>query len=777
MVTNGSGSSGGSASSSGGTSRGIGADLQRVDGVDKVMGRPIFGADRVLPGMAHAVPVAATVGKGRLVRIDTAEAERTPGVLLVLTAQNMDRLQQVAFLFAGGQATQSLQPMQSDQIAYRGQPVALVVAESLEAAREGAALVRAEYEAAPFAVRFDEPGSETVLQAQTMPWFKDFVVGDADGALRSAPVVVDETYSTPAQHQNPIELLGTVAVWNGDQLTIHEGTQASQSLCQGLATALGIDAGKVRVLAPFAGGGFGQKNSLSFHTVLAAVAARRVGRPVKLVVPRAQVFHGTSFRAAARHRVKLGADASGRLLAGVQETDAQTSRHDLMPFTGAKSTSRLYGIPNYRGMARLVRLDTQTPGFMRAPFEMSAFFGLESAMDELAEKLGIDPVQLRLSNDTQVDPISGKPYTLRRLKECLQRGADRFGWAQRTPRPGSMRDPDGTLIGWGMAAGAYPALTAPAIANVRLNADATADVSVGGHEMGQGLRTAIALVAAEALGIDPTRVRITIGDTIAPPQHLTAGAWGTATATPAVQEAAQKVRAQFDELARSQGARAAASAVATGAAASAGVASSASAAAAGRGMSVAEVLGRAAVPHLEARVERLAPGQTADALAHAGIGAVAAAGPEYPDFVAFSYVAHFVEVRVDPRIRRARVSRIVTVIDCGRVVSRRTARSQVYGGLVWSVGAALTEESEVDPRFGGFLNANIAEYQVPVNGDIRRFEVDFIDEPDPRFNAVGAKGLGEVACVGAAAAIANAVYHATGTRVRDLPIHIEKLLA
>jgi xanthine dehydrogenase YagR molybdenum-binding subunit len=508
-------------------------------------------------------------------------------------------------------------------------------------------------------------------------------------------------------------------------------------------------------MSPFVGGGFGQKNSLLFHTVMAAVAARRIGRPVKIVLPRAQVFHGTSFRAAVRHTLKLGADASGHIVACVHEADAQTSRHDLMPFTGAETTARMYGIPNYRGTARLIKLDTQTPGFMRAPFEMSAFFALESGLDELAYRLQKDPVALRLANDTQVDPISGKPFTVRRLKECLQRGANKFGWTHRTPQPMSMREPDGTLIGWGMAAGAYPASMVPTIATVRINADDTADVSVGGHEMGQGLRTAIALVAAEELRIDPGQVRITIGDTIAPPQHITAGAWGTATATPAVQEAARRARAQIVELAHK-----------------AGVAAPSDV----RGAQVSDLLRGAGLAHVEEQVERVGPGQTAEAMAHARLGMVSLVGPEYPDFVSFSFVAHFVEVRIAPRIRRARVSRIVSVIDCGRVVSRRTATSQAYGGLVWAVGAALSEESEVDPRFGGFLNSNIAEYQVPVNGDIRQFEVDFIDEADTRFNSVGAKGLGEVVCVGAAAAIANAVYHATGRRVRNLPIRIEHLL-
>jgi xanthine dehydrogenase YagR molybdenum-binding subunit len=747
--------------------RGIGADVARVDGADKVTGRPIFGADRLPADLAHAVPVPATVGKGRVARIDTAEAERVPGVRLVLTHLNMDRLAPVGFIFAGGQAIQSFQPLQTDAVAYRGQPVALVVADSLEAATEGAALVKVECEAAPFAVELDAAGAEVVVQAQALPWFKDFVCGDADAALAGAAVVVDGTYTTPAQHQNPMELLATVASWQGGHLTIHEGTQNAQAVQQGLAIALGVDPAQVRVLSPFAGGGFGQRNSLLFHSVMAAVAARRAGRPVKLVLPRAQVFHGASFRPRARHRIRLGADATGRIVAGVHETEAQTSRHDLMPFTGAETTSRMYAIPNFRGSARLVRLDTHTPGFMRTPFEMSSFFALETAMDELAYRLNVDPVELRLRNEPTVDPISRKPYSLRRVRECLQRGAERFGWARRTPEPGSMREPDGTLVGWGVAAGAYPATAAPAVATVRLGADGIAEVTVGGHEMGQGLRTAIALVVSDELGMDPVQVRITIGDTAAPPQHLTAGAWGTATACPAVQRAARGVRDQLLALARPRfDGDSPRMVLREGRVEVPG----------GSSVTVAELLRDAHLGHVEARVDQLPHGQPPEAMDRARKGLVTIAGPELADFVVFSFIAHFAEVRVEPRLRRARVSRMVSVVDCGRVVSRRTALSQVYGGLVWSVGAALMEESEVDPRFGGFLNANLAEYQVPVNGDIGRFEVDFIDEPDTRFNSVGARGVGEIGSVGGPAAIVNALFHATGRRVRELPVRIEKLL-
>ncbi len=571
---------------------GIGADAERVDGPDKVMGRPIFGADRLLPNMAHAVPVPATVGKGRIRRIDTAAAERAAGVLLVLTHGNMDRLNPVGFSFAGGQAQQSFQPLQSDNVAYRGQPIAVVIAESLEIAQEAAALVEVEYETSPFTVELTDPNAEAVLQAKVTPWFKDFICGDADQALKGAAIVLDETYATPAQHQNPIELLASVAEWEGDWLTVHEGTQASQSICQGLAIALGVDAAKVRVTSPYAGGGFGQKNSLLFHTVMAAVAARRVGRAVKLV-------------AATRHRIRLGAEPNGRIVAGIHEITAQTSRFDFMPFTGAESTSRMYGISNFRGVATLVRLDTQTPGFMRAPFEMSSFFALESAIDELAYRLGQDPVELRIRNDTHADPVSGKPYTVRRLKECLQRGAARFGWARRTPEPMSMHDPDGTLIGWGVAAGAYPGLTAVAVAAVRLQADGVAEVRVGGHDMGQG-----------------QNVRITIGDTIVPPQHTTAGSWGASTALPALQDAARQVRAQLTALATSrsnlalQGADPARLILRDGRIEAPD----------GRSVGLADLLSNADLNHLDGRSERLAPGQTSEAMEHARGGMVAIAG-------------------------------------------------------------------------------------------------------------------------------------------------------
>jgi xanthine dehydrogenase YagR molybdenum-binding subunit len=750
----------------------LGDNVERADGHHKVMGHPIYGADRAPKGVVHAVPLTASIGKGRIVSIDTTAAEQLPGILLVLTYTNMDRLKPIMFSFAGGQAIQSLQPMQSAEIAYWGQAVALVVGETLEAATEGASLVKISYEAIPIAVRLNEEGREDVRQAETAPYFQDFIRGNADGLLQAGDTLLDQTYTTPAQHQNPMELLSTVAVWSGEKLTVYEGTQAAQAMQQGLALQLDILPGNVRVISPYTGGGFGQRGSISPHTVFAAVAARRTRRPVKLTVPRSQIFHATSFRPATEHRFRIAAKNNGEVVAAIHEVRAQTSRFDLMPFTGEETTSRMYAWPAFKGTTTLVKLDTQTPGFMRAPMEMSSMFALESAMDELAERLELDPVAFRLMNDASKDPITGKPFSSRRLKECLQRGAERFGWSRRTSAPRSMRAEDGSLLGWGVGAGAYPGYISPALANVRIHANGSAAVSVGGHEMGQGIRTAVAIVVAEQLGIDLLKVDVTIGDTAFPPQHTTAGSWGAATATVPARLAAISAKRQLINLAVGReggtfsGAEISEFTLRDGYVVHRD----------GREEKISDILKLAGKNHIDGIAEGTRPGMKPDALQTAALGKIAITGPEFPHHVTFSFIAHFVEVRVDPLTPRPRVTRMVSVVDCGRVISRRTALSQVHGGLVWGIGAALSEASEVDSRFGGFVNNNIAEYQVAVNADVRQCEVEFIDEQDGSFNDIGAKGLGEVACVGAAGAIANAVYHATGIRVRRLPIRVEDLL-
>jgi xanthine dehydrogenase YagR molybdenum-binding subunit len=718
------------------------------------------------------MPVAATVGKARITAIDTAAAERVKGVLAVLTYRNMDRLKKVEFSFAGGQAIQSHFPMQTPEVLYRGECIALSVADTPEAAREAASLVRATYDEQPFAVEMTAAGGTEVVQAKATAWFPDFVKGDPVPLIDAAPVSVDAIYYSAAQHHNPMEMLSTVAEWHDGSLVVHEGTQAAQAMKIGLVTALGLPEDKVRVISPYIGGAFGQRGAISPHTILAAVAARRVGRPVKLTVPRAQIFHATSFRAATEHRIRIGADRDGRFVGGLHLVRSQTSRFDLMPYTGEETTSRTYGWPAFRGATTLVQLDTQTPGFMRAPMEMASFFALESAVDELAEKLGMDPVELRILNDAKSDPISGKPFSSRYLVRCLQRGAERFGWSRRNPAPRSMQTGDGTLIGWGVAAGAYPAYITPAVARIRMHADGKVDLSVGAHEMGQGIRSAIAAVAAEELGVPPGRLRLLIGDTIVPPQHVTSGATGAATISIPIAKASLRLRHTLAELA-----------VKGGRAAFAGVDPALTRLRGGRlhlpngeSASVADILAAARVHYVDGIANGAAPGMSQDAFKQAALGKVAFFGPEFPTHVSFSYIAHFAEVQIDPLVPRARVTRMLSVADCGRVLSRRTAESQLLGGLVWGIGSALTEASEVDPRFGGFLNNNIAEYQIPANADVRSLEVELLDTPDLVFSEIGAKGVGEVACVGAAGAIANAIYHATGKRVRALPIRIEAFI-
>ncbi|GAA1619269.1 xanthine dehydrogenase family protein molybdopterin-binding subunit [Kribbella sancticallisti] len=722
--------------------------LRRVDARDKVRGATRFGADRTLPRMAHAMPVVATIGKGRIIELDTTAAEAVPGVRLVLTRFSADELRPAPFLLAGGFAAQSLQPMLSDRVAYAGQLIALVVADTLVAAAEAAALVTARYEVEPFAVELDADGAETLLQSAALPHLPDIDVGAADTAFAASPVRLDATYDGPPQHQVPMELLASTVEWQGENLLVHEGTQNANSVRNGVAFQLGISPDRVEVVSHYVGGGFGQKNSLQSHLAPLAIAARRLGRPVKLVIPRTQTFHAASFRPASRQRIRVGADRTGRLLAAIHEVDQQTSRHDLLPMQYTELTARLYGIENFRGRHQLVRTDTQTPGYMRAPYENIAAFAFESTVDELAYAVGQDPVALRLANDTDTDPVTGNPFSSRHLAECLRRGAHRFGWADRRPAPGSMRAKDGSLIGWGVAIGGYKAATAPATAELRVESlgrsRCRVTIGVDGHEMGQGIRTAIANLASSDLGISTQDVVIVVGDTRgASPQHNTAGSWGTATALPAVHAVLRSLREQLGLPAT------------------------------GPVDLPAAMAGR---PAVEVAARTKAPGQPDSVFDRVANGGVAAAGPAYPEFTALSYIAHFVEVRIEPRTRRIRVPRVVSVVDCGRVASPVTAVSQVRGGVVWGIGSALRERSEVDPRFGGFLTASMEEYAIPVNADIGDIDVSFVDKPDLLLNVVGVKGLGEVSMVGVAPAVANAVFHATGRRVRHLPIRIEDVI-
>jgi len=716
------------------------AERERVDARDKVLGKTEYAADIAVPGLLFAMLVPARIAKGRATALTTDAAGRIPDVVRVFTPADFpppagpDK-------GAKGPAAAPPPPTLQMDIAYLGQPLALVVARTLEAAIEGAEAVQVVYAPDSFSPMITSPGA--VREPA-----EDVKAGDASRAMAKASTVVDVEYECPAQHHNPIEMLSTTAVWSGGRLTIYEGTQGASVVRSNVARALRLDPTSVDVKSNYIGGGFGQKGAPQRQTAIVAHAAMLLGRPVKLVVPRGQIFHNATFRPRSRHRIKIGADASGKMVAVCYDADHQQSRKGQFPPAYHEAPVQMYGIADYLGTAAHVRIDTQSPGYMRAPHPHPSCFAFEGAVDELAYKLGRDPVAFRLAHNATADPITGHPLSSRFLNECIAEGARRFGWDKRDPRPGSIVLADGTQVGWGVGCGAYPSITSANISRLRVCADGTTRFALSGHEMGQGIRTVITAVLLRELDIDPNQLEILIGDTSVTPQHMTAGSWGTASVAPIAEKAARALKTSMADLLGGRQPEG----------------------------SLHRQLATVRRPFVEVEVSQLGPGQEAKALQQLTDTGYALAGPAYPEFTSFSYIAHFVEVRVEPRTRRVRVPRVVSVADCGRVISPRTSESQVLGGVVWAIGSALREGSEVDARYGGWLNNDLADYVVPVNADIGDIQVSFIDRPDSMINSIGAKGLGEVAMVGAAAAIANAIYHATGRRVRKMPIRVEDLL-
>lgn len=711
----------------------------RFDARDKVTGATKFVADIAFPNVLYAMLAPARIAKGRVTGIDTAAALNVAGVVRVLTDADFLLAEQPATGTAA--AFPPPPPTLTRQVSYYGEPIAVVLAETLEAVIEGAEAVRAIYTAEPFISLMTASGTgrEPV---------KPVVAGDAAAAMSRAATTVEVEYQCPAQHHNPIELLPTTAVWQNGRLTIYESTQAATLVKMNTAGALRLDPALIDVKSSYVGGGFGQKGAGQRQTALIARAAMLTGRPVKLVLPRGQIFQNATFRPFSKHKIKIGADAAGKMIAVEYDAAHQQSREGHFAPEYHDVTTQLYGIADYHGTAADVRIDTQAPGYMRAPHPHPACFAFESAVDELAYKLGRDPVAFRLAHDTTTDPMTGRMLSSRFLKECMIEGARRFGWERRNPKPASTVLPDGTQVGWGVGCGAYPALVSANIVTLEVFANGATRLALAAHEMGQGIRSVIAGVLLRELDIDPDKLEIVIGDTSAAPQHATGGSWGTASVAPAVENAAQQLKAQTAQLLG------------------------------GRkiGGNLHRQLATVRRPSVQVEVAQLAPGQPQQALMGLRMAGFAVAGPNFHQFTSYSYIVHFVEVRVEPRTRRVRLPRVVSIADCGRVVSPRTAASQVRGGVVWAIGSALREESEVDPRFGGWLNNDLADYVVPVNADIGEIEVDFVDRPDPVLSTIGAKGLGEVAMVGASAAIANAIFHATGRRIRRMPIRIEHLL-
>ena len=730
----------------------VGTAFDRKDGPAKLTGTASYMSDFDAARMAYALLVQSTIAKGRIESIDTQRAEAAPGVVLVMTYANAPKLSEAAQK-SNPPGERALSLLQTNEVRYNGEPIAVVVAESLEQARAAADLLAVHYVPETPLLAFDAALGSAYAPPQLTHGKTDSGWGDARSALGTAQVKVDNVYTTPMESHNPMEPHGTLAVWNGDALTVHDSTQGVSGARKALAKKLGIAPEKVRVLSPYIGGGFGCKGSAWSHVVLAAMAARQAARPVRLVLDRPQMFGPVGYRPPTRQHVALGADKDGKLLAIVHEVISPTSTFEDWMESSATVTRMLYACPNVATSHRLVKLNLGTPTFMRAPGLSTGSFALESALDELAVALNMDPVELRLRNYAETEPESGKPWSSKKLRDCYRDAADRFGWAKRNPQVGSMRDGN-KLIGYGMATVTYPAHRQIANATLRVLADGSVHVRCGTQDIGTGTYTIIAQVAADALGIPAERIQVEIGDSALPEAPVSGGSMTAASVTPAVRDAALKARAEL--IAR---------AIGDPASPFHGRAASDVTIQSGALSDAKDPQQRELIAVLLARNG----GQPIETEAQAKAA-------EDEKFATHSFGAAFAEVAVDPALGEVRVRRIVARYSVGKLLNAKTGRSQFLGGIVWGLGMALTEETQVDPGSGRVVNANLAQYHVPVAADIPELDVAAVEEDDQNFNSLGARGIGEIGITGVPAAIANAVYHATGKRIRDLPITPEKIL-
>lgn len=754
-----------------------GAATSRIDGRAKVTGAARYGSDCGNRTDAHAFLRTSAIARGTITHIDESAARALPGVLEILTFRNVgDAIKPGSTFSDKGYMGSSIAPLAGPRIFHAGQIVALVVAESFEIARDAAQRLGITYAAEVPSATFDSPGTFEGL-AHPAPdgggGDQNPRVGNAAQAFATAPVTIDQRYATPVQHHNPIELFTTTCAWDGPKLTVWESSQNMYGFKYGLAEQLGISADDIHTISPFVGGAFGSRGSLTQRTALVALAARMVGRPVRLEASRADGFTIATYRAETRHRVRLGAGRDGRLQALIHEGWEVSSRPDDYKVAGTDATTRLYACANIDSHVAIVHADRNTPGFMRAPAELPYLFALESAMDELAWALRIDPVELRRINDTQVEPINGLKYTSRALMPCFDAAAAAFGWHRRTAEPGSMRDGD-WLIGWGCAATMYPTQMAPAAARVTLRPGGRAKVETATHEIGTGVMTVLALVVAQGLGIKVDQVDVMVGDSSLPPSPVAGGSNSTASLANVVAKACDDIAAQI-----------AAAAVASGSGSPfAGadpttlhLADDQLRDATGRTEPLITAASRVRHGAIEAYAENIPHGVSAQAAAglHRGKSPLAG-GARLKDRVQFAFGAHFVEVRVHAQTREVHAPRTVGAFAAGRIVNPKTAISQLMGGQIWGIGAALHEATEIDVAAARYYNDDLAEYLIPVNADITTVETIIVPEQDDAVNPLGIKGIGELGNVGLNAAIANALFHATGVRIRELPVRMEKLL-
>ncbi len=739
----------------------IGRKTPRIDGPLKVSGTAQYASDFHFPGMLYAVPVEATIANGRVEKLDTAAAEKMPGVRAIFHRANIGKI----FRSALGNGMEGIcierrPPFDDDVVRYYGQYIALAVADTFEAAKGAADAVRVTYDK-------NKPNVENDLKADDDPAVIETTYGpehrlesergDADAAFASAPVKLDQTYVTPAETHNPIELQGATAIWDGSMLTLYEESQAIFNMRGVLAQMFGLPKENVRVITKFVGSGFGSKLWPWTHCPLAAAAARQLGKPVKLVLSRKMMFQTAGHRARTQQRVRLGATPEGKLVSLQHDYVYHRSMLDDYHENCGEATAFQYSVPNLRVKFGRARRNIGSPSDMRGPGAVPGLYATESAMNELADQLKIDPVRLRVLNEPKIDESLGIPFSSRHYLECLELGAEKFGWSKRKPEVGSMKG-DGLTLGWGMAGAAWVAARFAAEASVELRNDGTTRVACGTQDIGTGTYTILAQLASEKTGVPLDKVEVALGDTSLPEGPVSGGSMATASVVPAVFAAADNAITSLLTVATTTPGTPFEKRQPTDLAFEAGRVFVKADGPAG-GTPFADLLKRANL--------RLVTGSGKSEMTF---------GEKKPKFSTHSFGCHFVEVTWQPEIARLRVNRVVTVIDAGRIINPLAGRNQIEGAVVMGIGMALLEHTTYDPQNGAPINSNLADYIVAVNADVPKLEVHFLDYPDKVLNQLGARGIGEIGLAGIAAAITAAVHHATGVRVRELPVKIEDLL-
>ncbi|NEO58223.1 MAG: xanthine dehydrogenase family protein molybdopterin-binding subunit [Okeania sp. SIO3B5] len=729
----------------------IGKPINRVDGKLKVTGGAHYTADMPVENLTYGVLIESTIAKGKITKLETTAAETAPGVLAVITYRNVPKFNQITF-FPGGQ---SLPILQDENIYYQGQHIGIVVAKTLEQAQYAATLVKVEYQTEQPTIDIDEALQQGYYPEKIFGGMLPAHIfrGDITSGHSQAEVLVEQTYSTPMENHNPIEPSATLAVWEDDYLTLYETTQGVCSAQGAMAKVFDIPPENIRVISEFLGGGFGCKAFVWPHAILATLAARYVKHPVKLVLTRAQMYTSVGYRAPTKQHLTLGATKDGKLTLIKHIGETITSPFDEFTEPVTKATKMMYSCPNVDTKYRLGRINASTPTFMRAPGEAPGMFALESAMDELSYALELDPIELRIRNHADVEPATGHPWSSKSLKECYHRGAEIFGWKHRNPKPRSMSDGE-SLIGWGMASATFPAGSFPATAKVTIYNSGEILVESATHDLGTGTYTVMTQVAAEVLGVSLEKVEFKLGDTKLPKAPVTGNSTTASSVGTAVQAAATKVRSKVVEMAISDSDSPLYQAKPEEVIFESGKLLLKNNPAVGE--SYQEVLTRHGLENIEAVGDN-------------------ASKQQQQEYAKHSFGGIFVEVRIERLLGEVRVTRCVGVYGAGRILNAKTARSQMIGGITWGIGMALMEHTVMSPHYGRILNHNLSDYLIPVQLDVPDIQVQFVEEEDPYVNALGTKGIGELSIVGVAGAIANAVYHATGKRIRDLPITPDKL--